>query len=303
MSAPAKSSAKLTDKQVVASRLLGGSVKRSYDPAIDIDWKAPLDPERFFLPPGMSTLYGTPLWDGMSQQQRIELTRQELANILSVGIWFENILIQGLARMILHNDPTAPHVHYALTEMGDETRHMVMFGRVIETIGAKPYPLSKPQLAVVSQMPRGLRGTMLWVAALVGEEIFDTLQREMVADPQLQPIVSQLMRIHVTEEARHIRYAREGVMRRLNEASRFDRATVARMSGLGGPLMAYAFTNPEIYRRVGLDPKVARAQALANPLHIANKKRGFASLGKFLMENGVLSPIAQRSWRRSGFLD
>lgn len=51
---------------------------------------------------------------------------------------------------------------------------------------------------------------MLWVAALIGEEIFDSLQRQMMDDPELQPIIQRLMRIHVTEEARHIQFARDG---------------------------------------------------------------------------------------------
>ena len=74
----------------------------------------------------------------MTRDQRIELSRQELVNTLSAGIWFENILNQALLRKIMHTDPTARSTHYALTELGDETRHMVMFGKAIERVGAKP---------------------------------------------------------------------------------------------------------------------------------------------------------------------
>ena len=74
----------------------------------------------------------------MTREQQIELSRQELVNTLSAGIWFENILNQALLRDMMHADPTARATHYALTEMGDETRHMVMFGRAIEKLGAKP---------------------------------------------------------------------------------------------------------------------------------------------------------------------
>ena len=51
----------------------------------------------------------------------------------------------------------------------------------------------------------------MWVAALIGEEIFDALQRQIMEDPELQPMVQRLMRIHVTEEARHIQFARDGL--------------------------------------------------------------------------------------------
>jgi hypothetical protein len=127
------------DRELTAGRLLSGSVKRSYDPEIDIDWDAPLHDGKFFAPPSMLTLYGTPLWDTLTHEQRVELSRQELVNALSVGIWFENILNQLLLRMAYRQNPTRAHVHYALTELGDECRHMVMFGRLIDRVGARPY--------------------------------------------------------------------------------------------------------------------------------------------------------------------
>lgn len=192
-------------REEFSERLLKGSVKKSYEPVVDIDWDAPLDPDKFYLPPRLVSLYGTPMWDEMTREQQIELSRQELVNTLSAGIWFENMLNQSLLRTILHEDPTSNSTHYKLTELGDETRHMVMFGKAIERVGAKPV---RPRLfhrMIINMLPLAFqRGSMLWVAALIGEEIFDSLQRQMMDDPELQPIIQRLMRIHVTEEARHI---------------------------------------------------------------------------------------------------
>ena len=38
-------------REEFSERLLKGSVKKSYEPVVDIDWDAPLDPDKFFLPP------------------------------------------------------------------------------------------------------------------------------------------------------------------------------------------------------------------------------------------------------------
>ena len=46
------------------------------------------------------------MWDAMTRAQQIELSRQELVNTLSAGIWFENILNQALLRKMMHQDPT-----------------------------------------------------------------------------------------------------------------------------------------------------------------------------------------------------
>src|SRR5271169_2557001 len=245
-------------REEFAERLLKGSVKKSYAPVVDIDWDAPLDPDKFYLPPRTVSLYGTPLWDEMTRAQRIELSRQELVNTLSAGIWFENILNQALLRKLMHTDPTSRASHYALTELGDETRHMVMFGKAIERVGAKPVRPRLYHRMIINALPFFFRGSVLWVAALIGEEIFDSLQRQMMDDPQLQPIIQRLMRIHVTEEARHIQFARDGVRKRVTEMPRINRIWVANINGLGGFFFRYLFSNPVPYARAGLDAREAR---------------------------------------------
>ena len=290
-------------REEVAERLLKGSAKKSYAPVVDIDWDAPLDPDKFYLPPKLVSLYGTPMWDQLTREQQIELSRQELANILSAGIWFENILNQALMRALMHDDPTTPASLYALTELGDETRHMVMFGKAIERIGAKPVRPRRLQRKLINAFTLVFfRGPGLWVAALIGEEIFDALQRQMMDDPQLQPMVKRLMRIHVTEEARHIQFARDSLRRSIPTVSRLRRWFLANANGLGGLLFRYLLSSPIPYARTGLDPQQARMVARTSPHRHTVLVSGFASLGAFLAEVGLMGPITHRQWKRTGFL-
>jgi hypothetical protein len=291
-----------TGQEQSAERLLNGSVRRSYDPSVDIDWDAPLATDKYFLPPEMSALYGTPMWQSMSGGQRLELSRQELANLLSVGHWFENILNQALLRMIFDADPASRHTHYALTEIGDECRHMLMFGRLIEKIGARRFRQHPAQLALTRIAPLSLRGLQLWAWALIGEEIFDTWQRRIMDDPGLQPVVRRMMRIHVVEEARHIQWARESLARRMRHATRLERESVGRAIGFGGPFMRDQLVNPNVYRRAGLDPHEARRQALANPNHRLVKQEGFDRLRRFLDDQDVFRGRARDRWRAAGFI-
>ncbi|BBY05488.1 AurF N-oxygenase family protein [Mycobacterium noviomagense] len=289
-------------REEFSERLLKGSVKKSYAPVVDIDWDAPLDPDKFYLPPKVVSLYGTPMWDQMSRAQRIELSRQEFVNTLSAGIWFENILNQALLRKLMHEDPTARESHYALTELGDETRHMVMFGKAIERVGAKPVRPRLYHRIIINALPLAFRGAMLWVAALIGEEIFDSLQRQMMDDPELQPMVQRLMRIHVTEEARHIQFARDGLRKRVAEMPRLNRWFIANINGLGGLFFRYLFSNPIPYARAGLNVREARRTVLSSAHRHEVQISGFAPLAAFLAEVGLMGPIARRQWRRSGFL-
>jgi hypothetical protein len=289
-------------REEFAERLLKGSVKKSYEPVVDIDWDADLDPDKFYLPAKTVSLYGTPLWDGMTREQQIELSRQELVNTLSAGIWFENILNQALLRKMMHQDPTANATHYELTELGDETRHMVMFGKAINRVGAKPVRPRYYQRVIINALPFAFVGPVLWMAALIGEEIFDSLQRQMMDDPELQPMVQRLMRIHVTEEARHIQFARDGLRKRAPSMRWLPKVFVANVNGVGGYFFRFLFTNKVPYRRVGLDAREARRTARRSPHRLETQILGFGPLAAFLDEVGLMGPIARRMWRRTGFL-
>ncbi len=285
-----------------SERLLKGSARKSYAPVVDIDWETPVVPDTFFLPPRMVSLYGTPLWAQMTREQQIELSRQEFINLLSAGVWFENILNQALLRGLMHADVTSATAHYSLTELGDETRHMVMFGRTIDAVDGIPFQPKRFQRMIINTLPLMFQKQVLWIAALVGEEIFDAMQRQILDDPDVQPIVRRIMRIHVTEEARHIQFARDGARREVPNMKRRNRFLLATVHGAGGPFYRYLFTNRAVYRRAGLDGSQARRQARANPNFHDATRAGFAPLAAFLEDIGLMNPISRRMWKRCNFL-
>lgn len=106
--APSTRTATPPSREEFSDRLLKGSARKSYAPPIvDIDWDTPVVEDKFFLPPRVVSLYGTQMWQEMSREQQIELSRQEFINLLSAGVWFENILNQALLRGLMHADVTA----------------------------------------------------------------------------------------------------------------------------------------------------------------------------------------------------
>ena len=89
-----QSGKKPVDRQELSTRLLGSAAKKSYDPVVDIDWTAPIPEDLYGLSPEWSTLYGTPMWDALTEEQRVTLTIHEYCSISGVGIWFECLLMQ-----------------------------------------------------------------------------------------------------------------------------------------------------------------------------------------------------------------
>ena len=167
----------IADRERTAERLLNSSARNSYDPDVDIDWDADLLPGKYFMPAQRCSLYGTPLWERLSEEQRIELTRHEMASIASVGIWFEVILMELLVRHAYNADPLTRHTQYALTEVADECRHSVMFARLIEKIDCPAYGPGHTAMRLGRLFKSIAFGPSMYAGILVAEEITDEIGR------------------------------------------------------------------------------------------------------------------------------
>lgn len=291
----------MTDLQsdAVPNRLLKSSAKQSYDPEVDLDWDAPLVDGLWYMQPERMSLYGTSLWDKLSEEQRIELSKHEVASISSVGLWFELILMQMMVRDLYDADPRSQRMHYALTEVGDECRHSLMFGKAIDRVGVPAYG-PQPTIHRLGRLMKTIGvGVSAYASILVAEEILDRWQRELMKDERVQPLTRMVCRIHVLEEARHMTFARDEVEQMLPQLNKVTLAWHQMMLAQTAFMVARALVNPEIYRAVGLDPREARKAALSNP-HYQDTMAWMGERVTSYLDDLGLIPAHQRGlWRRS----
>ncbi|HKT02687.1 MAG TPA: diiron oxygenase [Rugosimonospora sp.] len=289
-------------REQTATRLLDASVRHSYDPAVQIDWSAPLDPDRFWIPPERSSLYGTDLWQQLSHEQRVELTKHEVASAASCGVWFETILMEMLLRQYYDQDPRSRHAQYALTEVADECRHSIMFGRLIEKLDCPPYRAGWVDHNLGRYLKATATGPQMYAAILIAEEILDTFQREIMADDTLQPLIRMVARIHVVEEARHVRYARDELVRQSTSGWPWTRAYTRLSVGWSAYVIADRLYHPDIYAAVGIPPAVGRAAARANPHHQATMRWAAAKVSGYLTDLGLIAGPTRAFWRRANLI-
>jgi hypothetical protein len=287
------------DRDHSAARLLTASARHTLDPALEVDWAAPVDPDGWAVPPERISLYGTPLWDDLDDAARRTLARHEAASLLSVGLWFEVLLMQMLVRHAFDLDLRRPHAQYALTEVGDETRHSVMFAKAVDAMGCPDY------------RPHGLlhrlggwyghlgAGASMFASVLVAEEATDRLQRESMHDERVLPLMRSVARVHVVEEARHVRFAREELARLVPTLSRAQLEKERWLTALVSTEVVNSLWQARVYRSVGLSGRVGRTAALANPHHRATKRFMLEKVLAFLDEVGMVGGTSERIWSRA----
>ncbi len=291
-----------TDRQSVARRLLESSETLSYDPAREVDWETPLDTAYHGTSPEWSTLYGTSYWNEMTEEQRRELTRQEAASVASTGIWFEMILQQMILRDFYAKDPTDPAFQWALTEIADECRHSIMFARGAAKLRAPAY---RPKRHVV-ELGRVFKavafGEAAYAAILVAEEVLDVMQRDWMRDERVVPFVRTINNIHVVEESRHMKFAREETRERLRGAGWLRRQFNALVVSIAAYHIVTSMWSDEVYANAGLDTTRALREAKANEHHKSMLRSSCAGLMEFLDSCGLLTRPATYFYQRANLI-
>ncbi|APE10279.1 diiron oxygenase [Rhodococcus pyridinivorans] len=289
-------------RQETAQRLLDSSARLSYDPELEIDWDAPLVDGKYGMTPEWCSLYGTDLWERMSEDQRITLTEHEAASIAGTGIWFEMILMQMLVRDLYRHDPATPYVQFGLTEIADECRHSIMFARSAQRYGIPSYR-PKRWIRETGRLFKAVaRGALAYGGTLFAEEILDMMQHDFMRDERVQPITRTVSHVHVVEESRHIRYAREETRRRSARLGRLERAWIRIHLGVSAYFVVTSLVNDQVYAAAGLDVAEAKKAAQENRHYHDKLRQGTRRTVEFLDEVGLIGGPSTLLLRRAHVL-
>lgn len=283
-------------------RLLKSAARQSYDPEVDLDWSAPEVPGLWGMQPERMSLYGTDLWDRLSEEQRIELSKHEVASIASVGLWFEILLMQVLLKDVYRSDPTDARTHFLLTEIADECRHSTMFGRAIAHHGVPAYGPRPEVRRLAKVFPPIARGASAYASILIGEEPVDRWQREQMHDERIQPMIRMVSRIHVLEEARHVSFARDELEKCVARMGRTERLYHQTVTAQSAYVMMRSLVHPDVYAAVGIDPREGRRAALGNPHYRATIAWMGEKVMPYLEEQGMVGGGSNRRVWRGSFL-
>src|SRR3546814_1277665 len=105
--------------------------------------------------------------------------------------------MQILLRDVYTQDPRSPRTHYALTEIADECRHSLMFGKAIGRMGIPAYGPHNLVGRLGKLYPHIAHGAAAYASILIGEEPVDRWQRDMMKRDDIQPLTRMVSRIQI----------------------------------------------------------------------------------------------------------
>jgi hypothetical protein len=285
-----------TDVEKVAERLSRGSRKLVYDVYARFSWPEGLDASVWAMSPEYVSLYGTPLWHGMSEDERRKLAFFECAGFFSMILHGERPLLEGMSHRLYTLEKNLTVTEYMHHFLDEENKHMIMFSSFLRRYFGKVYPEKK--VAFARTLAPGEEDIAFFAKVLVVEELSDVYNVAMATDERLAPIVREINHTHHVDEARHIHFGRT-YLKQL-----WDRSAAAwreeQRESFRAWLVEYInaswrdFYQPAVYRDAGLhDPYGARDVALASPVCRAHRQRCSEKYLNNLVSCGILRELPQ----------
>jgi hypothetical protein len=276
----------MADFAKTITKLCDASVKDYFNPYSYLDWPQVLDMEQWFTSPELISLYGTDIYDNLSEAEKKRLSFYEAVNFFSLNIHGEKPLVEGLAKRLYKkgNDEINDYLHHFLDE---ENRHMVYFGGFCMKYAGKVY--AEKKFAFPREYEKGEEEFLFFAKALIFEEIVDAYNVIMSRDDRLAPIARQINLLHHRDEARHLVFGRQIVKELF---SRYSKEWSGRVREyISDYLMATwkEYYNPAVYRDCGLAASFdVQETAFNHAASRAHRRKISAGCVRYLLENGIL---------------
>jgi hypothetical protein len=263
----------------------------SADPIWELDW--------------VHHLGGTEWYKSQRPEMRSRIGLHLVVCAMQTGVHFENVLTRGLLEFASHLPNHAPEFRYAYHEAIEESHHSLMFREFVNRSALDPGPLSPFVRAGGRRVVRMARRfpELFFLFVLGGEDPIDHVQRTMLrSERMVHPLLRRIMQIHITEEARHLCFARAYLRERVPLLGPVRR----RVLSVAAPLVLGKMAR----RMLDLPPAVAQTYRIPNavideayrknPEHRAEVRQSLAKVRALCAELDLMTRPAMPVWRALG---
>ena len=293
------------------ARLSHQSVVKHFDAYADVPWDEPgmaVDPadSRWELP-DTDPVARSDWYRSQPAEVRSRLGLHRIAVNMKVGLQFESILKRGLLEFASRLPNGAAEFRYAYHEVIEVAHHSLMFQEFVNRTGldvpGMPWPMEFGARRVVKLGRRFPELFFLFV--LGGEDPIDHVQRQMLRGGDVHPLLERIMRIHVTEEARHLSFARHYLKRQVPGLSWWKRQVLAMEAPfiLGQMAGQMLLLPPVVVRTYGVPRKLLEDAYRHNPESQQFVKDALRKVRELAVDLGIVTPVSKLVWKAFGIWD
>ena len=274
--------------------------QQQWDADTRIDWSLPVDPDDpMQMDDQVVPLYGTRLWDKLSESRRSELRYHSQVFNLSQFLHGEQGALVCAAR-IVKDVPRIESKFYAATQVMDEARHVEAYRRLLTEKFRFAYPISKPLKTLLEQALTDSRWDFTYLGMQVLIEGLALVAFQRIRDYSRNTLCRQVNAYVMQDEARHVAFGRLALRDYYPELSEAERREREEFVIEGSYHLRDRFNSPEMWECLGMDWKDVGPVLEAAEGNIRFRKRLFSRIVPTVRDIGLWSERVQQAYTDLG---
>ena len=245
----------------------------------DIAWATPEPDDGRVLADELIDIHGSPLWDKLSERDRVELNRRITAWRLSVLVYGEQGAMLACSQLV-DIVPGTDEKFFQATQVMDEARHNEVLERYIQTrLGGLHYPMPENERFLFDAILTDPRWYIKTIALQLVAETFAVSMFKMMAEAAVDPVLGEVCRRILLDESRHMGFGMLALPKIVREATEGERREMEDFTCLAVEKVLTGFFPLEAYQDVGFSP--AQIQEVRTYRRDAASRNDYAAYRKY----------------------
>ena len=267
-----------------------------------LDWSIDVDPEKGLVPDMGIGIYGTPIWDRLTEKEKAKLRHEAITWQLCQFLHGEQGALLATAQ-IVDSVPWYEAKQYGATQVMDEARHVEVYRRFVQEKLQHEYPVNPQLKQLLDQILTDSRWDMKFLGMQIIVEGLALAAFGTIRDTTSNALLRDLTAAVMEDESRHVAFGVLSLREFCENLSEKDRNEREEFVYEACVLMRDRITNREVWESMGLDPDECIAHSDQSDLAKQFRYRLFSKIVPNVKSLGLLSPKQRARFEALGILD
>jgi hypothetical protein len=275
-------------------RLYENAKRDQWNASKDIAWDVAPSPDGRIIADELIDIYGSPIWDKLSEADKVNLNRRIAAWRLGVLMYGEQGALLACSQMVDLVEGT-DHKFFQATQVMDEARHNEVLKRYIkDRLEDIIYPMPKNEVDLFESILGESKWYLKTIALQLVAETFAVALFKMMAESAKDPVLGDVCRRILLDESRHMGFGMLSLPDVVKNASPQERIELEDYTCFALEKTLTGFFPVEPYRDLGFSvPQIEEAQRYRRDTASKNDYAPFRKHFKREMHGSMVNNLAK----------
>ena len=277
--------------------------QKQWDSETRLDWSINVEPGSpdngpdYYIP-----IYGSPIWEKMTDKEREELRHH-------MGAWMNSQFLHGeqgaliCTAKIVQSVPDIDSKFYAATQVMDEARHVETYSRYLREKIEMAYPINKFLKALLDQVIQDSRWDFTYLGMQVMIEGLALAAFALIRDYSTEPLAKALNTYVMQDEARHVAFGRLALRDYYPQITEAERAEREEFVVEASHLMYGRLMAREVWEHLGYDVDEALDYVEHSEIMAQFRRLLFTRIVPIVKDIGLFGPKVKACFESLGVID